>query len=613
MRARGCTRLAVSGPAVLVVGVVALVGIQPVASRSVGAVRGGVAPAQEAPGRASKIHPAVWRAFGASDPGRWAKVWVLLEQEKGLSTAAARAVALEQLAQTYDRKSIERRGLRRVRPGMFDLDDLPIPQAYVDGVAATGAKVLIRSRWINAVSVSATRAQVEQIAALSFVEKIQPVRWGRGVDPAERHFGEVSSGTPDSEIGSAAGTFYGQSEAQLVQINLAALHAQGFTGTGVRVGILDTGFQRTHVAFHEPGHELSVVAEYDFVSNDPDTSIQVGDAPDQHSHGTAILGVLGAYKPGELVGGAYDASFILCKTEDVTSETPVEEDNYVAGLEFIESHGGDMATASLGYIDWYTQADLDGMTAVTTIAVNVATANGLHCCNAAGNGGHDANPATSNLIAPSDATRVNTCGAVNAAGDIASFSSDGPSADGRTKPELLALGLNTRSVDPFNDTGFGGFAGTSLSTPVVASAVACLIQAHPDWTVDQMRWYLLHTAGDYVLNHAPDPLFVRGYGILDAASAAVGDCNGNLVPDATDISGGASQDCNANGIPDECEIAVDASIDLNGNGVPDVCDGPSIPTVSAWGLIVILVMLVSVGAIVTSRRPHLDGGVPTTR
>jgi subtilisin family serine protease len=393
----------------------------------------------------------------------------------------------------------------------------------------------------------------------------------------------------------------------LTQINLINLHNSGFTGNGVYVGVLDTGFQRSHDAFNEDGHSLTVEAEWDFVNGDDDTSYQpdppYNDPPAQHSHGTKILGVLGAYKSDELVGGAYDASFILCKTEDTTQEEPVEEDWYVAGLEFIEANGGDMATSSLGYIDWYTQEDLDGMTAVTTVAVNIATGNGVHCCTAAGNYGYDSDPETSSLIAPADALKVITCGAVDSSGNIASFSSDGPTADGRVKPEVLARGINTRTVDPYNNTDYVGANGTSLSTPLVACAVACLIQAHPDWTVEQMRTYLMHTASDYVANGTSDLLYVRGYGIIDAAATADGDCNENGVDDATDIADGTSGDCNHNAVPDECEIALGQSPDGNGDGIPDECQG--IPTLNEWGLTVMALLMLTAGTIVFRERRGL--------
>lgn len=197
----------------------------------------------------------------------------------------------------------------------------------------------------------------------------------------------------------------------------------------------------------------------------------------------------------------------------------MEEDYYVAGLEFIEANGGDMATASLIYIDWYTQEQLDGRTAVCTIGVNIATANGVHCCNAAGNMGHDQNPNTSHLGAPADAFQVITCGAVEPTGEIAGFSSDGPTADGRVKPEVLARGTQAYSVAPWDNHGWAEAAGTSMSTPQVAAVVACLVDARPNWSVDQLRDGLFTTSDYYISNGTFDPLHVHGYGIINAYAA----------------------------------------------------------------------------------------------
>jgi subtilisin family serine protease len=204
---------------------------------------------------------------------------------------------------------------------------------------------------------------------------------------------------------------------------------------------------------------------------------------------------------------------------------------------------------------------------VTTIAVNMATANGVHCCTAAMNDGHDNDPSTSHIGAPADAFQVITCGAVWDTGDIVSFSSDGPTADGRVKPEVLAQGAYTATVDPDNDDSYLLVSGTSLSTPLVAGAVACLIQAHPAWTVDELRNMLTHTASDFVTNGTYDPLFIRGYGIVDAYAASL-DCNENGVPDATDLADGTSTDVNGNGLPDECESVGD----LNCDGVTNFAD-----------------------------------------
>ncbi len=192
----------------------------------------------------------------------------------------------------------------------------------------------------------------------------------------------------------------------------------------------------------------------------------------------------------------------------------------------------------------------------------------MHCCTAASNSGHDSDPTTSHLGAPADAFEVITVGAAYSDGSIAGFSSDGPTADGRVKPEVLARGVGTWTVSSSNDFEYGTASGTSLSTPLVAGAVACLVQAHPDWTVEQMRTRLFESALDFVANGTFDPLYIRGYGMVDAAGASFADCNNNGVDDSEDIASGFSGDCNSNGIPDDCE----PDEDCNNNGVQDICD-----------------------------------------
>ena len=538
-----------------------------IAALTVGALTpDGPAALQAADGAAGEVPPALSeRLAGSTAP---AKAWVFFA-DKGVRSPTARVEALRAVASTYDSRAVARRQLRgaaqRQGRGVFDECDLPVEPGYVAAVAATGARVHVTSRWLNAISAYATREQVAQIAALPFVVRLQPVARAAPIEPIDA---VPAVPVPFSEPADRGWVDYGRTSAQLTQINLIALHQAGYTGLGVIVGILDTGFHRTHVGFNDAGHPLNVIAEYDFLMGDGNTDIEPGDYPDQFRHGTLILGVLAAYWPGQVVGGAYDAGFVLCKTEDYSQEVPAEEDNFVAGLEFIEAHGGDMVTSSLGYIDWYTQADLDGATAVTTIAVNTATALGVHCCTAVGNSGHDSDAGTSHLIAPADAPQVITCGAVDPNGVIASFSSDGPTADGRVKPELLARGINTYTVSPYYDNSYTYASGTSLSTPLVASAVACLIQAHPDWTVEQMRGYLFQSADYYRAHFTYDPQYVRGYGVPNAYAAAQ-DCNGNGVPDLTDLALGTARDCNANGVLDECEFTVG---DVNCDGTINYAD-----------------------------------------
>ncbi len=477
------------------------------------------APVMEVAEQPTKLTNSL-RSLIAEDAGPH-RVWVFFA-DKGVDSQNEYRNAIAKVEATYNKRAIERRRLRAdnaARGGaLFDFNDLPVVKQYADAVGKTGAHVRIQSKWLNAVSAIADADQIREIAALPFVAKMQPVARSRGVDPIDVRRDE-NPGSPASPLLSLN---YGRSTEQLNQINLIALHDAGYTGQDVIIGILDTGFQRSHEAFNQPGHEVNVIAEYDFVDDDSDTSAESGDPSSQHRHGTYILGCLGSYKSGDLIGGAFDASFVLAKTEDTSDEYPAEEDNYVAGLEFIEANGGDMFTSSLGYIDWYSQSDLDGETAVTTIAVNITTGNGVHGCTAAGNESHDDNPSTSHLIAPSDAFQVITCGAVDSGGDMASFSSDGPSADGRVKPELLARGVSTHTVDPDYDTDYTTVGGTSLSTPLVACAVGCLVSAHPDWTPDEMRDAMFNTAAYFAEHGTYEPLYVRGYGIVNALDASQG-------------------------------------------------------------------------------------------
>ncbi len=487
--------------------------------------------------------------------------WVFLSDRANL---AADPQALSRAAARLDPRALARRAARGTAGHpLVGEHDLDVAGEYVAAIEATGARVRRRSRWLNAVSVVATPAQLRQIQALPFVTDTIPVsRAAQSGTTPEAWITAVASELPRGS------GFYGRTAAQLAQIDLPALHAAGFTGAGVVIGVLDTGFARTHLAFNAPWHTLCVRAEYDFVADDPIAGPQPGDPLGATAHGTRVLSVLAGYVPNDFIGAAYDAEFILCRTEDPYAEYPGEEDNYVAALEFVEAHGGDVVSSSLGYIDWYTQHQLDGRTAVTTRAVNFATALGLHVCTAAGNGGHDTNPAVSHLVAPGDAFHAVTCGAVTASGTTAAFSSDGPTADGRMKPEVLARGDHVLTVSPSDDFGYNAASGTSFATPLVAGAVACIVQAHPDWTPARLRAALLLSAGDWLTTGHPDPLHVRGYGVV-AARAAATDCNGNGLPDVYEVRTGFATDGNGNGRPDECEQGLG---DLDCNGVVDFDD-----------------------------------------
>ncbi len=501
-------------------------------------------------------------------------VWIYLHEDAraGLPVAASQTPLTQ--------RAIDRRALRRTLPGLVDARDLPIDDATMAAIRATGASVRQSSRWLHAVSVNATPAQIAALRALPAVRSIAPVASGRRIDQ-DRGVGDSAEGPlerasalpPGASLLMQSPSDYGLSFDGLSQIQVPALHARGFHGAGIVIGILDTGFQRSHEAFHSAQHPLQVLAEWDFVYGDPNTAIQAGDDPNQHNHGTWILGTLAAYLPGTLMGTAYEAQFVLAATEVVAVEVPVEEDNYVAGLEFVEAHGADIVTSSLGYIDWYSAGQLDGHTAVTTLAVNIATANGLFSATAAGNQGHDDNPATNHLLAPADALQNFSVGAAQSDGSIAGFSSDGPSADGRVKPEILALGVAVPSVDVGADTGTQWVSGTSLSTPLVTGALACVLQARRDLRaapVSVLRSLVIATATESAGGTVHDPLFIRGYGILQA--------------DAVARSGRLAADINLDGVVDgadlglllaawgTCPDAASCVADLNGSGTVDGAD-----------------------------------------
>ncbi|MFO0828445.1 MAG: S8 family serine peptidase [Phycisphaerales bacterium] len=505
---------------------------------------------------AGPVRPAPARPAQAATPR---PMWIFLSAKPHASD--------DDIASHLSQRALERREKRRTLPGLVDERDAPIDEAQVALLQSLGATVRTRSRWLNAVSVVAPSSSMQAIVQLPCVRGVQPVRAGRAERPSE------------TSTVAAYDADYGAAQPQIAQMDLLALHNRGFHGEGMIVGILDTGFHRAHEAFHSVEHPLNVIAEWDFINNDGNTDIEQSDPNGQHKHGTWILGTLASYLPGEIIGAAYGASYVLAKTEVVDTETPIEEDYYVAGLEFIEAHGADVSTSSLAYFDWYVPSDFDGTTAVTTIAVNTATSNGLVCLTAQGNAGHDADPATFTLGAPADAFDVISCGAVDETGAIAGFSSDGPTADGRLKPELLARGVNTASIHSTNSSGISFVSGTSLSTPILAGAVTCVLQARPDFNVASLRGALFATATDFVANGTTDPLFVRGYGVVQAdAAASTGRASGDLnldgVVDSTDLAIllGAWGPCiNCSACPN----------DLNGDCAIDAADLSVL--LGAWG------------------------------
>ncbi|MEE9161993.1 MAG: S8 family serine peptidase, partial [Candidatus Neomarinimicrobiota bacterium] len=365
--------------------------------------------------RDGKIHPASY-TMGLRDDGRLlAWVYFTTKPPSGLPKSAVPTSSSRSALRRARRSALDARERRRL--------DQTVAPAFIKQVEATGATVRRVSRWLNAVSVRATPAQLRATADYDFVDRIEPVR---------RHIRRPLPGTGGVEPGTAhqRGAHqldYGNSLGQLELMNVPAVHDLGYSGSGVWVLMLDTGFYQDHEAVNPQ----RILAQYDFLEDDGQTQNETEAEANagQHNHGTYTYTTLGGYREGQLIGPAFACSYLLAKTESGTMEFQGEEDNYVAALEWGEALGADVVSSSLGYLDWYTYADLDGLTAVTTLGVKWATRLGMVVVTAAGN--ERGNSAWDGfIIVPGDADSIITVGAISVAGNLASFSSHGPTFDG---------------------------------------------------------------------------------------------------------------------------------------------------------------------------------------
>ena len=432
-------------------------------------------------------------------------VWVYF-RDKGLRGESGLLQAVTETQQTLRARCQWRRSKVRPATNLTDFEDVPLAASYTDQVSGLVGRVRAVSRWLNAMSVEATAEQVRALASLDCVAGLDSVRSFRRekavAQPISRFLADPTSPSP----------IYGPAFSQLNQINVLPLHQQGLSGQGVLVCLLDVGFHKSHEVFRL----AHLVAEWDFVFGDGDVEQNLSDPNDySDSHGTATWSLLGGFKFGRMIGPAFGADFILARTEDDRSETPIEEDYWAAGIEWAESLGAEVVSSSLGYTDWYTFKDMDGKTAVTTRAAERAVQLGVVVVNAAGN---ERGNAWGHIIAPADGFNVIAAGAVDSSNKIASFSSPGPTFDGRIKPNVCALGVNDWIAQNRAQDGSDYYtrgSGTSFSTPLVAGVVALLLEAHRYWTPAQVRAALMTTAGN-----ASSPNNDFGWGIINAAAAA---------------------------------------------------------------------------------------------
>lgn len=424
------------------------------------------------------------------------------------------------------RRTVSERALRRMRlrgSGLNIREKVKkVQRQHVREIRGLVERVRHISDYFNAASAEVNRSNLMEIAELASVNSIEPVavfRRSTSELPVDAYSG--------SHHGRKNSTSYGESLEQLDMVQATSLLEMGLNGSGqsaggdpVRICLLDSGFDLNHEAFEH----ISVIAQRDFVQGDSVTSNQPGDHPDQDRHGTLVLGAVAGYREESLVGPAWGAEYILGKTEIVDQEIIIEEDNWIAGLEWADSAGADIVSSSLGYYNWYSNEDMDGETALTTRAADLAAAAGILVVNAVGNQGFEGD---TSLIAPSDADSIIAVGSVSSTGDIAYNSSRGPSADGRIKPEVVAMGVNVFSVDPGTYGGYARFSGTSLATPLVTGVCAQVLEANPYLSVMELRERILSTA---TRSASPDNSY--GYGIvqgLDASGLNMPEAGSNIT------------------------------------------------------------------------------------
>jgi subtilisin family serine protease len=426
-----------------------------------------------------------------------APVWVYFT-DKG---AAATAVWAEETAtDRISRRALDRRGRCGAEGAAVLWIDRPNDPGYLGWLRDQGLEIRAESRWLAAVSVVAGRDQLPILASAPFVERLELVR-GRGERPGPGQApAPLRAGTSDRDPYDYGGSLEG-----LLQINVPAVHALGYDGSGVVIGLLDTGFSTAHEALDH----LDVLGTWDFVDDDPVVHNEPGDVFNQEYHGTEVLSAIGGYSPGNLVGPAFAASYYLAKTEEVGAEYPAEEDYWVAGMEWLEAQGCDVVTSSLGFDDYFYE-QYDGDTCPSTIAADLAADLGVAVFQATGNSGPDPR----SILAPADGHGVMAVGSVGLDGQVSFYSSRGPTADGRIKPDLCALGAGTWCVEGGTIDQYGGGWGTSVASPLAAGVAALLKQAHPTLGPVALCDALRQTA-----SQASAPDNDMGWGIIDALAA----------------------------------------------------------------------------------------------
>lgn len=408
----------------------------------------------------------------------------------------------------HPEKFLSEKSLERRRRYALTVDeyDLPISTRYLKSLTEMGLRIHNQSKWNNSVVVETPDSSVmKRVAQLSHVKNTLMV-WespdSLPIFPASDRKSIITN-----KRDTTLTDFYGFGAQQVEMLGVDKIHAQGYKGKGVTIGVIDGGFYNTDLM--RGFNQTDIRGTRNFVRPQKDVNEEL-------EHGMMVLSCIAANEPHYLVGTAPEASFYLLQSEDGESEQLVEEDNWCAALEYADSVGCDVVTSSLGYYHFdhkemnHLYRDLNGHTAINSKSASLCASRGILLLNSAGNSGDEP---WKKIGFPADACDMLTVGAVRKDSINTSFSSIGNTSDGRIKPDVMAVGRNSAV---YNTDGTMTYVnGTSFSCPTMCGAAACLVQAFPTKRPVEII-SALQQSGDNASH--PDNIF--GYGIPNVMKAA---------------------------------------------------------------------------------------------
>lgn len=420
--------------------------------------------------------------------------WVYFKDKP--SQAVFTAAPLTMLSQ----RALERRTRYNIA---LDFKDIPAEASYINQIKnETGITVKAKSKWLNALHIQGTQADISKLLTLNFVSKVEYAN--KSINPSGKNGKQQKRLQKTDKLDSTIDFNYGNSTNQIQMLNGNVLHQNNFTGEGMQIAIIDAGFPNVDnfAGFKRMRDQNQILGGYDFVNRSE--NFYTGSY-----HGMSVLSTIAGYVDNQFIGTAPDAKFYLFISEDAANETPLEESLWVEAAEKADSLGVDVINISLGYTTFdnpnynYVYADMDGKTTFISRGAEIAFSRGMIVVNSAGNEG---NASWHYISAPADAASVLSIGAVNATGVIASFSSYGPTADNRVKPDVCAQGAGVYIINASGAIAISN--GTSFSSPVLTGVVACLWQAFPNKTNAEIVQIVKESAHLYA-----NPTAQEGYGI----------------------------------------------------------------------------------------------------